>query len=507
MYETYIPVYTPVEATTLDHFCRSSKSVVKAKMWLVNTFLLMGITQIHADYPALQAVLSQKGLQKVSHWMTDWLQKELSTIKLPEVRGSVDIVLGSVYYVLHDMTVVRCDLPEPSVAFLEGTGVSLQVSGLSLAISGRWNTEFGIIHDSGWFDLAVYTINLKTLLEFQSTEEHLSISTVICSADVGGVQVHFHGGASFFFQPFVEGFSGRITEMIRERICPGIQSGIENIDEVLAASETVKMDPYVYLNISLTDSPVVFENGFELNVKGEFYSSSSTSEPPFSPNHFELPWKTDYMLSVGMSDFCVNSAAFAYLKSGVLNITIEDDMIPKASPIHLNTSQFGILIPQLPKLYPDMEMEVLLYASDTPLISFNQTMINVDLSAAAKFYAIKTPNDLIPLFRLDMQYSFIAKVQIDNQLLKGLLKMKNLTILLGSTEIEKFDVAPIERMVKLAMSSFVLPKMNARLQEGLPLPRVKGFNLSNSVMTIENGFLFVATDIISPFDFLQSDKL
>lgn len=43
---------------------RSSKSVVKAKMWLVNTFLLMGITQIHADYPALQAVLSQKGLQK-----------------------------------------------------------------------------------------------------------------------------------------------------------------------------------------------------------------------------------------------------------------------------------------------------------------------------------------------------------------------------------------------------------------------------------------------------------
>lgn len=33
-------------------------------MWLVNTFLLMGITQIHADYPALQAVLSQKGLQK-----------------------------------------------------------------------------------------------------------------------------------------------------------------------------------------------------------------------------------------------------------------------------------------------------------------------------------------------------------------------------------------------------------------------------------------------------------
>lgn len=33
-------------------------------MWLVTTFLLMAVTQTHADYPALQAVLSQKGLQK-----------------------------------------------------------------------------------------------------------------------------------------------------------------------------------------------------------------------------------------------------------------------------------------------------------------------------------------------------------------------------------------------------------------------------------------------------------
>ncbi|XP_060787686.1 bactericidal permeability-increasing protein [Neoarius graeffei] len=476
-------------------------------MWLVTTFLLMAVTQTHADYPALQAVLSQKGLQKASHWATDWLQNELSKIKLPEVRGSVDIFLGSVYYVLYDMTIARCDLPEPSVAFSEGTGVSLKVNGLSLAITGHWNTEFGLIHDGGWFDLAIYTINLNTLLEFESTEEHLSIYTVTCYADVEGIQLNFHGGGSFIFQPFVESFSGKIKDMIQEKICPGFEKGIENIDKALAASDTIRLDPYVYLNVSLTDPPIVFDNGFELNVKGEFYSISSPSEPPFSPNHFNLPWQADYMLSVGMSEFCVNSAAFAYHSSGVLNITINDGMIPKVSPIHLNTSQFGILIPQLPKLYPDMEMEVVLYASDTPLISFSQTVINVNLSAAAKFYALKTDTDLIALFRLDMQYSFNAKVHIEHQLLKGVLEMKNLTILLGSSEIGKFDIAPIERMVKLAMSTFVLPKLNAQLQNGLPLPRVKGFSMINSVMSIENGFLFVVTDVNSPFDFLQSNKL
>lgn len=33
-------------------------------MRLIATFLLLGITQTHAEYPALQAVLTQKGLQK-----------------------------------------------------------------------------------------------------------------------------------------------------------------------------------------------------------------------------------------------------------------------------------------------------------------------------------------------------------------------------------------------------------------------------------------------------------
>lgn len=63
-----------------------------------------------------------------------------------------------------------------------------------------------------------------------------------------------------------------------------------------------------------------------------------------------------------------------------------------------------------------MEMEVVLYASDTPLISFNQTVINVDLSAAAKFYALKTDTDLIALFRLDMVRAFLFFLNISDAL-------------------------------------------------------------------------------------------
>ncbi|KAL6456496.1 hypothetical protein MHYP_G00350400 [Metynnis hypsauchen] len=117
---------------------------MKVKMWFV-ALLLISVTQMHAEHSALQAVLSQNGLQKATELGISWLQNQISRTALPEVRGDMDIGIGSVDYVLHDMSIQSYVLPVPSVAFSEGTGVSLQVSGISISIMGHWNLHFGIM--------------------------------------------------------------------------------------------------------------------------------------------------------------------------------------------------------------------------------------------------------------------------------------------------------------------------------------------------------------------------
>ncbi|KAL6456498.1 hypothetical protein MHYP_G00350420 [Metynnis hypsauchen] len=359
-------------------------------------------------------------------------------------------------------------------------------------------------NDDGWFELDAYAISLNTVLQLGSEEDHLSISTVVCSANVGSVQVNFHGGASFIYQLFVDIFSNRITDEIHAKICPAFQQGIKGLESHLAVMPVaIKMGSYVYMNVTLTESPLIKSTGLELNVKGEFYSITSPSEPPFFPKYFNVPWREDYMMSLGASEFCVNSAAYAFQSAGVLQMLITDDMIPKASPIHLNTSQFGILIPQLPKKYPDMPMQVQLYASETPLVSFNETVTNVHLLASAKAFAMGPDSAAIPLFRLDVESSISAKAFTDKQLLKGVLEMKNFTMTLGSTEIGDFPIGPIEGMMKFAVTSLVIPKVNALLKDGIMVPFVTGFNISNSVMTIENGFVAIAADISVPEDSWQ----
>ncbi|KAK7168530.1 hypothetical protein R3I93_004751 [Phoxinus phoxinus] len=458
-------------------------------------YLLVLLTHTHADYPALKALLSEKGLRDASQMLSVQIQSKLKSTEIPEVRGGLDIKIGTVYYVLSNMRVVQCSMPAPALVFVEGTGVSVEVTQLTLAIAGSWATRFGIIHDSGSFDLAVNNIHIYTLLQLADDAGRLSISTVQCSANVGGVGIHFHGGASFFFKPFVSAFSGRISDMIREKICPAIQQSINGLETTLhKLPVNIPVGRYLYLSIPLTSSPAVTHQSFELDIKGEFYSRSSPSEPPFSASVFEAPCAENHMLSMSASEFFVNSAAYAFLSSGALQINIRDDMIPKSSPIHLNTSQFGAFVPQLRTLYPNMEMQVLLYASATPLFSFSSGVIDIHVPAAAKFSAVKPDGSLVPLFRLDVDGSFNGRAWIDKKL-SGAFQMKNLTLTLGSSEIGDFKTDTLEQMSVMAVKLFVLPKLNAVLKAGFPLPTLPGFSLINSQLLIKSGFVAIITDV------------
>ncbi|XDV25536.1 hypothetical protein PO909_029442 [Leuciscus waleckii] len=50
-------------------------------------------------------------------------------------------------------------------------------------------------------------------------------------------------------------------------------------------------------------------------------------------------------------------------------------------------------------------------------------------------------------------------------------------------------------MAVMAVKMFVLPKINAALKAGFPLPTLKGFRLINSQLLIKNGFVAIFTDV------------
>lgn len=71
-----------------------------------------------------------------------------------------------------------------------------------------------------------------------------------------------------------------------------------------------------------------------LYLKGEFYNTKTHVEPPFEAQPFTMPDQQGYMLSVGLSEFTLNSASYALYSAGVFQAVINDSMVSRPERVN-----------------------------------------------------------------------------------------------------------------------------------------------------------------------------
>uniref|UniRef100_A0A667XV93 Bactericidal permeability-increasing protein n=1 Tax=Myripristis murdjan TaxID=586833 RepID=A0A667XV93_9TELE len=430
---------------------------------------LIFATLTGGENPAIQVILNNKGLQYGKNVGAGWIQDNLKRVTLPDISGKISIgFLGSVGYTLTGVSVKQCDFPEPSVQFQEDiSGFKSSISGLSVALTGGWRTHYGLIHDGGSFDLAVFDVDVTSTAKLgEDADGHLSISSVNCSADVGDIKMRFRGGASAIIQFFVDNFRGYIVGEMERHICPAVNQYIDAFEHHLQAMNvSFPVDPFLGIDLSLTNLPSVDASSLTLGLKGDFYQIKSHAGPPFKAGPFTLPKQPGFMMSVGFSEFTLNSASYVYFSAGLFSRLVNDSVIPPSSPFHLNTSSFGPYIPQLPKLFPDLLMSLQVYAREMPVFSLQPGLIRLGLLGSIKAFAIQPNATLTPLFKLNVDSKFSGKTWISDGLLKGSVEMDNLTLTLVSSEVGPFQVS--------------------KLAHGFDIPRMKHAQLVNTVLKVE----------------------
>ncbi|KAM9350475.1 bactericidal permeability-increasing protein [Symphorus nematophorus] len=465
-------------------------------MLLSTIVVLMLTSAISGENPAVQVILTNKGLQYGKHVGAGWIQDKLENITLPDISGEVHILFGTIDYTLTGISITKCDFPEPSVEFCEdATGFKTSILGFSVALTGGWRTDFGIIHDGGSFNMAIFNVDVTSVVELgKDPDGHLSITSVSCDAHIGDINMQFHGGASWIFQPFVEHFKGRIRGEMEEKICPNVQESIVKLENHLQAMNvSFDVDQDVALDLPLTGLPVINASSLNLGLKGEFYNIKTHTEPPFEAQPFTVPEQPGYMLSLGLSEFTLNSASFGYYTAGLFQAVINDSMIPPKSPVHLNTSEMGPFVPQLPKMFPGLLMILQVYAREVPLFSFLPGAVTLDFQGAVKAFAIQPNGTQTPLFKLNVDSHFSGKLWIADGKLKGSMAMNNLTVTLASSEVGSFKTDAIERVAKMG-ATIAITNLNKKLGEGVDLPRMKHAELVNTVLEMEEGFIAIVSD-------------
>ncbi|KAI3357279.1 hypothetical protein L3Q82_015723 [Scortum barcoo] len=463
---------------------------------VIVVFVLISLAR--GENPAIQVTLTDKGLQYGTHVGAGWIQDKLENITFPDISGEFPIgIFGSVGYTLTDMTITKCDFPEPSVEFYQNsTGFKTSISGLSVALTGSWRTHYGAIHDGGSFNMAIFSVDVTSVVELgKNPDGHLSVTSVSCNAQVGDVDIQFYGGVSWIFKPFVHHFKDRIRGKIQDKICPNVEESIVNLEDHLQAMNvSFDVDPYLTLDLPLTDIPVVDDSSLNLGLKGEFYSIQTHAEPPFKAQSFSMPAQPGYMLSLGLSEFSLNSASYACFSSGLFEALINDSMVPPSSPVRLNTSSMGPYIPQLPKMFPGLLMTLQVYANEAPLLSFQAGAIKTGFPTTVKAFAMQSNGTHIPLFKLSVDSEFSGKVWIDGGRLKGSMALNNFTLTLDVSEVGTFKTDALERIAKMGVT-LAIQKLNRKLSDGVVLPRMKQAQLVNTVLEMDKGFIAIFSDV------------
>ncbi|KAL6119923.1 uncharacterized protein ACO6RY_04385 [Pungitius sinensis] len=446
------------------------------------------------ENPAVQVILTDKGLQYGKDVGAKWIQERLSRVTLPDISGRV---LGSIYYTLSGVTITKCDFPEPSAEFDQSIrGLKTSVSGLSVAVTGGWTTQFGLIHDGGSFNMALFKLDVTSEVALgKDAQGHLSVTSAQCVARLGDVDVQFHGGASWMFNPFVNYFKGHIKSEIEAAICPAVKVYIVDLEYQLQAMKvSFDVDVDFVFDLPLTGIPIIDASSMNLGLKGEFYKIRPRIDPPFEAQPFTVQTQPGYMLSVGLSEFTLNSASFALYSAKLLQTTINDSMIPPKSPVHLNTSCMGPYVPQLPKMFPGLLMDLQVYAREVPMFSFQSGVVKLAIEGAVKASAIQPNGTRIPLFKLNIDSKLSGKVWISDGKLKGSAAQDNFTLALESSEVGTFQTDALERILKTGLM-LGIGKLNAVLGKGVVLPRMKNTELVNTVLGMEKGFIAIASDV------------
>ncbi|XP_047660068.1 bactericidal permeability-increasing protein-like isoform X3 [Tachysurus fulvidraco] len=466
-------------------------------LWCVLSLLTFLSVEASGTNPGAKLRVTQKGLDYELEISINPLREKLKTIQIPNMSGKEEVLFMDVSYRVSSMQIEEVLMDSTAVGLVPGTGVSLSIGKAYIDLKGNWEVEYLFIDDGGWFTLSIFDIRISTTIGVNNDGQgHPTVYAASCSASIGRVEIDLHGGLSWLYQLFDSYINSALLDALQPQICTMVTEAINSINPHLKTLNVLaQVDKYAEIDYSIVGSPFVSYSGIDLGLKGEFYNIGQHQEPPFSPTPFSLPAQDSNMLYIALSAFSLNSAGFVYNNAGVLKLYITDDMIPSSCPFRLDTKTFGIFIPQIAKQYPGLKMEFLLKAAKEPNISFEPNLMTLEASSTVSAYAIQPNATLSPLFILNMNASVSALIYVSGLKVLGKVTLKKIDLTLNTSNVGPIQVKLLDNVAWTILNVAVIPRVNALLKNGYPLPAIGEMNLRNTQLQILKDYVLIGTDV------------
>nr|CAI9712847.1 unnamed protein product [Rangifer tarandus platyrhynchus] len=260
---------------------------------------------------------------------------------------------------------------------------------------------------------------------------------------------------------------------------------------------TLMVDQIAGIDYSLVGAPQVTSQGLDVPFKGEFFGRNQNSSVPFDAPPIGLPQKHDHMIYFAASEYAFNTASRVYHQARQMKFTIQNKHIPLDFPIQLHTSSFWAIIPQLARMYPNMELELETSPESAPFLTFtpgNVTFMPVmDIQA---FALLPKSAGRKPLFQIRASTNISITINVNSSRITGSLATgSELKLELKHSNIGFFNVNLMESIFNYYAFHIIYPSLNAKLEEGIPLPLPRDTYLNSLEFQIHENFLFLGANV------------
>ncbi|NWX92826.1 BPI protein, partial [Nothoprocta pentlandii] len=433
--------------------------------------------------PGFVVRITQAGLDYARQHGVAVLEQELHQLQLPDISGEFRVRrVGKVHYELSRLNLRSFRLPSSQISPIPNVGLQVSISGAFAELDGNWRVKVHFIRDHGSFDLKVEGLSIGIDLKLGTDGSGKPTADVSdCSAHVSSVRVHFSGKFSWLYNLFHSAVESVFRRSLESKVCEQVVSSVHSeLQSYLGTLPvTAKIDAVAGIDYALVAPPVAAAQALDAELKGEFFSLAHRSAVPFSPAPLALPPDHARMVYFGASSYFFNTAGLVYHTAGALVFELTDSMIPKGLDFHLNTSTFSAFVPQLEERYPDMLMKLRLSTPAAPFLSIGPEGLSLRPVVDIQAYAILPSSSLAPLFLLNLGQSSPCVLAEPPGRSAASRRLCRLRLSLKHSDVGPFQVRTLQSVMNILASSILLPRVNARLAQGFPLPLLRRTQLSN----------------------------
>uniref|UniRef100_A0A8C6CVT2 Phospholipid transfer protein n=1 Tax=Moschus moschiferus TaxID=68415 RepID=A0A8C6CVT2_MOSMO len=410
-------------------------------MALFGALILALLAGAHAELPGCKIRITSKALELVKQEGLRFLEQELETVTIPDLRGRE----GHFFYNISEVKVTELQLTFSELHFQPDQELVLQINNASWGLRFRRQLLY-------WF-LKVY--------EF--------LSTFITS------------GMRF---------------LLNQQICPVLyHAGTVLLNSLL---DTVPVrsavDELVGIDYSLLKDPVASTSNLDMEFRGAFY--------PLTEANWSLPNRAvepqlqeeERMVYVAFSEFFFDSAMESYFRAGALKLSLVGDKVPHDLDMVLRASYFGSIVLMSPAVI-DSPLKLELRVMEPPRCTIKPSGTTVSVTASVTIALLPPNQPEVQLSRMVMDARLSAKMALRGKALRTQLDLRRFRIYSNQSALESLALIPLQTPLKTLLQIAVMPMLNERTWRGVQIPLPEGIDFVREVVTNHAGFLTIGADL------------